>query len=97
MKVCSSGKIVGLLHALQVTIHPEVDGVRIDGKRFIAPKQPDDELCVIAAAPMVEINDDGRESEKSKQTNKKKKKHKFHFNTLIIIMFHCDNNNNKSK
>lgn len=59
--VCSSGKTVGLWHALQVIIHPEVDGVKIDGRRCV-PRQPEGEECV-AVEP---INDGGREPEKVK-------------------------------
>lgn len=56
MTVCSSGKTVGLQHALQVTIHPEVDGVKMDGRRC-TPRQPEGEGC--AAVEL--INDGGRE------------------------------------
>lgn len=56
--VCSSGKIVGLWQALHVTIHPEVDGVKMDGRRC-PPKHPEGEGCT-AVEP---INDGGREPE----------------------------------
>ncbi|VDK76055.1 unnamed protein product [Litomosoides sigmodontis] len=56
--VCSSGKIVGLWHALHVTTHPEVDGVKMDGRRC-PPKYPEGEGCT----PVEPINDGGREPE----------------------------------